>query len=140
MKNDFPRIIVTPEIRCKMIEIARKFRKEATEEEKILWGALHGKKLDGIKFRRQQPVGYFVVDFYSSALRLVVEVDDSIHDLQNEIDKSRQDILEELGLTVFRIKTEIVEQNLPVELDLIRGKIQEIKQSPNFPSPHVGEG
>lgn len=123
-----------------MVEIAREFRKEPTEGEKILWGALRGKKLDSIKFRRQQPVGYFVVDFYSSAFRLVVEVDGPIHDQQIEIDRARQDILEVLGLTVFRIKTEIPESNLPLALNMIRMKIQELKQNPNVPSPRVGEG
>ena len=57
MKNDFPRIVVPPEIRRRMVEIAREFRKEPTKSEAILWEALRGKKLDGIKFRRQQPVG-----------------------------------------------------------------------------------
>src|SRR5215475_14071995 len=90
MKNNFPRIVVPPEIRRKMIEIAREFRKEPTEGEKILWEALRGKKLDGIKFRRQQPVGYFVVDFYASAFRLVVEVDGPIRDQQVEADQARQ--------------------------------------------------
>ena len=140
MKNEYPRIHVPPEIKRKMIEIARQFRKEPTEGERILWGALHGKKLDGIKFRRQQPVGYFVVDFYSSAYRLVVEVDDAIHDQQIEVDRARQDILEVLGLTVFRIKTEIPERNLPLAPNMIRKKIQELNQNPEIPSPPVGEG
>ena len=111
MKNDFPRIVVPPEIRSKMIEIAREFRKEPTKSEAILWEALRGKKLDGIKFRRQQPVGYFVVDFYNSAYRLVVEVDGPIHDNQVEADRARQDILEILGLNVLRVKSETVEMN-----------------------------
>jgi len=140
MKNDLPRLAVSPEVRRKMVEIAREFRREPTEGEKILWSALRGKKLDGIKFRRQQPVGYFVVDFYASAFRLVIEVDGSIHDQQIEADKARQHILEELGLIVFRIKTEIVEKSLPVALALIRSKIRELKQDSNFPSPLVGEG
>ncbi len=140
MKNDFPRIHVPPEIKRKMIEIAREFRKEPTEGEKVLWQALRGKKLDGIKFRRQQPIGYFVVDFYTSVYRLIVEVDGPIHDHQEKADRARQDILEVLGLTVFRIKTEIPERNLPLALNMIRSKIQEIKQNPEIPSPQVGEG
>ena len=80
MQNDFPRLAIPPEIRRKMTEIAREFRKEPTKSEEIFWQALRGKKLDGIKFRRQQPVGYFVVDFYSSVFRLVIEVDGSVHD------------------------------------------------------------
>jgi len=138
MKNDFPRINVPPEVRHKMVEIAREFRKEPTPSEKILWQALRGKKLDGIKFRRQQPVGYFVVDFYNSEYRLVIEVDGPIHELQKEADEARQEILEVLGLVVLRIKSEVVEKNLPFALDIIRKKIQNIKQ--NIPSPLMGEG
>jgi very-short-patch-repair endonuclease len=140
MKNDFPRIVIHPEVKRKMIEIAREFRKEPTEGEKILWNALRGKKLDGIKFRRQQPVGYFIVDFYASAFRLVVEVDGPIHERQMEADKARQDILEELGLIVFRIKTETPEKNLHIALDMIRKRIQEIKQKQYSSSPFMGEG
>ncbi len=141
MKNDFPRIYVPPSFKRKMVEIAREFRKESTQGEKILWKALRGKKLDGIKFRRQQPVGYFVVDFFASAFRLVVEVDGPIHQQQVEVDKARQDILEELGLVVFRRdKTETVEQSLPTALALIRGKIQQLQQKPDFLSSFMGEG
>jgi len=140
MKNNFPRIVVSPEIRRKMIEIAREFRKEPTKGEKILWSALRGKKLDGVKFRRQQPVGYFVVDFYTSEYRLVIEVDGLIHDQQIEADKSRQDVLEALGLTVLRMKTDIPEKNLSLALEQIRTKIREIRQNPIIPSPLMGEG
>jgi very-short-patch-repair endonuclease len=138
VKNNFPRVKIPPELKRKMVEIAREFRKEPTEGERILLGALRGKQLDGIKFRRQQPIGYFVVDFYNSAFRLVVEVDGPIHHQQVEADKARQEILEVLGLTVLRIKTEIPEKNLPLALTMIRTKIQEIKTF--VPSPHVGEG
>jgi very-short-patch-repair endonuclease len=137
MKNDFPRMVVAPEIQRKMIELAREFRKEPTPSEDLLWQALRGKKLDGIKFRRQQPVGYFVVDFYNSVYRLVVEVDGLIHESQKEADASRQQILEELGLNVLRIKAEVVENNLPMTLNLIRDRIQKIQDSP---SPFMGEG
>jgi very-short-patch-repair endonuclease len=123
-----------------MIEIAREFRKEPTLGEKILWNALRCKKLDGIKFRRQQPIGYFVVDFYNSVYRLVIEVDGPIHNDQRDMDKARQEILEALGLVVVRIKTEIVEKNLPMTLELIRTSIREIKKHQNFPSPYMGEG
>ncbi len=142
MKNDFPRINVTPEIRRRMLEIAREFRKAPTKGEKILWESLRGKKLDGNKFRRQQPVGYFVVDFYNSTYRLVVEVDGPIHDFQKEADRARQEILEELGLAVLRIKSEVVEKNLPTALALIRDSIRTIGQSnvQNIPCPLMGEG
>jgi len=66
MKNNYPRLHDNPQLCRRMMEIARDFRKEPTKSEAILWQALRGKKLDGIKFRRQQPVGPFVVDFYNS--------------------------------------------------------------------------
>jgi len=142
MKNDFPRIHVSPEIRRKMVEIAREFRKEPTQGEKILWESLRGKKLDGIKFRRQQPVGYFVVDFYSSVYRLVVEVDGPIHELQKEADRARQEVLETLGLVVLRIKSEVIENNLSRALNLIRDVIRTINQNKiqDIHSPFMGEG
>lgn len=141
MKNDFPRLNASPEIRRKMLEIARQFRKEPTKSEATLWQALRGKKLDGLKFRRQQPIGNFIVDFYNSAYRLVVEVDGSVHDSQVEIDHVRQEILEQLGLKVLRVKAEEVEKNLPSVLDKIRSKIKELNIDTNeFPSPFFGEG
>jgi very-short-patch-repair endonuclease len=133
MKNDFPRLEVSPEIQRKMLELAREFRKGPTPSEDILWQALRGKKLDGIKFRRQQPIGYFVVDFYNSTYRLVVEVDGPIHDNQIDADRARQDILEILGLNVLRIKSETVEKNLPRALGEICAKIEELKIKANQP-------
>jgi very-short-patch-repair endonuclease len=141
MKNNFPRLEISTELRRKMIEIARESRKAPTASEHILWQALRGEKLDGIKFRRQQPVGSFIVDFYNSVYRLVVEVDGSIHENQFEVDKSRQEILEALGFNVLRIKAEIVEKDLPTALEMIRAKIREIKPHENvFPSTVLGEG
>ncbi|MBI4761126.1 MAG: endonuclease domain-containing protein [Chloroflexi bacterium] len=124
-----------------MIEVARQFRKEPTRSEAMLWQALRGKKLDGIKFRRQQPIGNFVVDFYNSVYRLVVEVDGSVHDSQIELDRERQTILEQLGLNVLRVKSEDVEKNLSSVLETIRSKINELKmKTSKSPSPLVGEG
>ena len=141
MKNDFPRLDVSPDLRRRMTEIAREFRKEPTQSEHILWQALRGKRLDGVKFRRQQPVGLFVVNFYNSVYRLVIEIDGPIHELQKEADEARQEILEMLGLHVMRIISETVEKNLPVALDMIRAKIEEIKIIDNAsPSPVLGEG
>ncbi len=141
MQNDFPCLAIPPEVRRKMTEIAREFRKEPTKSEAILWQALRGKKLDGVKFRRQQPVGYFVVDFYNSVYRLVVEVDGLIHDNQVEADRARQDILELVGLNVLRIKAETIEKSLPVAFGEIRAKIEELKiKTSKSPSPLVGEG
>jgi very-short-patch-repair endonuclease len=141
MKNEFPRLEVSESVRRKMVEVARQFRKEATESERILWQALRGKKLDGLKFRRQQPIGLFVVDFYNSAYRLVIEVDGQIHDFQKKADHERQAILEMLGLNILRIKAELVERDINAALEMIRTKIRELEAiKANSPSPTLGEG
>ena len=106
----------------------------------MLWKVLRKQQIRGYKFRRQHPYGNYVLDFVCLEARLVIEVDGPIHNQQQQIDKARQDILEELGLTVFRINTEIAEKNLPIALDMIRHRVQEIKQNLHFSSPLVGEG
>lgn len=123
MKTDYPRLEISVDLRRKMVEVAREFRKEPTPSEDILWQSLRGKKLDGIKFRRQQPIGPFVVDFYAPALRLVVEVDGLIHEYQQEADQARQALLEQLGLVIIHLSADEVEHSLPLVLNKIRAKI-----------------
>jgi len=141
MKKDFPHKKVPSGIKRKTLEVARQFRREPTRSEHLLWQALRGKKLEGVKFRRQQPIGNFVVDFYNSTYRLVIEVDGSVHNKQLEYDQARQDILEEMGLNVLRVKAEVVEKNIAQVLGEIRRKIDELKyKGTAFPSPFIGEG
>jgi very-short-patch-repair endonuclease len=141
MKNDFPKLEVAESLRRKMVEVARQFRKEPTKSEGLLWQALRGKKLDGLKFRRQQPIGPFVVDFYNSKYQLVIEVDGPIHDHQKHTDQERQAMLEMLGLNVLRIKAEFVEKDMDAALEMIRANIRELNsRSANSPSPALGEG
>ncbi|MEJ0064477.1 MAG: endonuclease domain-containing protein [Caulobacteraceae bacterium] len=56
-------------------------RKNLTPPEARLWQALRGRALDGLKFRRQHPIGPFILDFYCVSARLAVEVDGSVHTL-----------------------------------------------------------
>jgi cyclase len=64
-----------------IFERADGLRKNPTEEEKILWERLKAKKL-GVKFRRQHPIWNYIADFYCHELKLVIEVDGSIHDVK----------------------------------------------------------
>jgi very-short-patch-repair endonuclease len=125
---------ISEELRRKMVEVARKLRKEATPSEELLWQALRGKQFAGIKFRRQQPIGPFVVDFYASSQRLVVEVDGLIHQTQVEADRERQALLESLGLSVLRLTAQQVENDLPSAIQIIQNALL------TPPSPLVGEG
>ena len=79
-------------------------RKNPTQAEKLLWQKLRAKQVAGLRFRRQHPIGSFIVDFYCAESRLVIEVDGLIHDRPgyDEHDIQRQEFLEGLGLRVIR--------------------------------------
>ncbi len=85
-------------------------RKRPTRAEMMLWQRLRGKRMRGHKFRRQQPLGRFIVDFYCRQAQLVVEVDGvSHHSTEAAIyDGQRTRFLEELGLSVLRFSNEQV--------------------------------
>lgn len=129
-KDDFQRIEISGFARYKILQAAREQRKNPTESEQILWESLRGKRLDGVKFRRQQPIGPFIADFYSSAYRLVVEVDGGIHQFQRREDAARDEMMKELGLNILRIPAELVENDLDSALDKIRAKIKELSVIP----------
>ncbi|HEX6909614.1 MAG TPA: endonuclease domain-containing protein [Longimicrobium sp.] len=93
-------------------EAARSMRSQPTRAEEVLWGALQKKQVAGLKFRRQHPVGRFVLDFYCPSLRLVVEVDGEVHDAQQERDIERTRVLETHGYRVLRFRNEEVLRDL----------------------------
>jgi very-short-patch-repair endonuclease len=128
---------ISPALKNKMTEVARQFRKEPTPSENILWQALRGRKLEGRKFRRQQPIGAFVVDFFCGAERLIVEVDGGVHDSRQAADQQRQELLESLGLRVVRVPSKLVETSLDEALAGVR---QTFSPHPLTPSPKLGEG
>jgi len=103
-----------------MQEVARQLRRESTRSEAILWEVLRNRKLEGRKFRRQHPIGTFVVDFFCKEEALIVEVDGPIHEHQKDLDRQRQELLESLGLRFVRLSSHLVETNLPLALEQIR--------------------
>ena len=104
-----------------LVELARKFRKEQTEPETILWEQLRNRKLHGLKFKRQHRIGHFIVDFYCSELKRVVEVEGGIHEKpdQKEYDALRFEELKTRGLKILRLKNEEVLNNLNAVLKQI---------------------
>jgi very-short-patch-repair endonuclease len=86
---------------------ARELRKNLTVSEWRMWCHLKGRQMDGWKFRRQAPIGPYVVDFVCFAARLVVELDgDSHDDVQFDYDERRQAWLESQGFKVLRLSSE----------------------------------
>ena len=82
-------------------ERARRLRTNATDAERRLWSALRGRQLGGHKFRRQVPLGGFIVDFVCLERRLIVEVDGGHHSEQNE-DANRADWLRSQNFRLVR--------------------------------------
>ena len=104
----------------KIEKAARRLRRNMTPAEKRLWSALKNKQLAGLRFRRQHPVGNYILDFYCPSCKLVVEVDGEIHSDRLEYDDARTCKLAEYGYTVLRFSNERVMKDLPQILAEIR--------------------
>ncbi|MBX3662129.1 MAG: endonuclease domain-containing protein [Burkholderiales bacterium] len=81
---------------------ARKLRKSETDAERKIWQQLHSRNLKGSKFRRQHPVGPYVVDFICINEKLIIELDGSQHQKQQGYDAERTAYLEQAGYRVLR--------------------------------------
>jgi leucyl-tRNA synthetase len=95
--------------------LARSLRRDSTLSEKLLWKVLRGRSVVGYKFLRQHPVfhridknciEFYIVDFYCSELKLIIELDGPIHEYQIEQDKERELKLKSRGFFILRIKNE----------------------------------
>jgi very-short-patch-repair endonuclease len=91
---------------------ARATRNNPTEAERILWQHLRLRQLGGHKFRRQQSLGEFIVDFVCLEKRLVVEVDGGQHSLRVAYDEQRTKWIEQQGFRVLRFWNNEVLQNV----------------------------
>lgn len=86
----------------KLKALSRELRKNGNLAAVLLWNQLKGGRLRGLQFMRQKPIGDFIVDFFCSRLKLVIEIDGRSSDLKPEGDRLRQEWLESLGLRVLR--------------------------------------
>ncbi len=107
------------------VENARRLRKDTTDAERKLWSALRHKQLDGLKFRRQVPIGDFVADFASLSARLIVEVDGGQHDTEREKDAARTAWLSSRGYRVIRFWNNDVLANLEGVVRTIRAALHD---------------
>lgn len=94
----------------KTFKNARALRKNQTVAEKLFWKIVSNRKILGFKFRRQHPIGKYIVDFYCHEVLLVVELDGDVHDLERikNYDERREAELKKLGLTITRFTNEEV--------------------------------
>lgn len=85
---------------------ARQLRQAATSAEERAWDLLRGRRFHGWKFRRQQVICGFIVDFYCAEHRVALELDGPIHASRQEYDEARTSILEQRGVRVLRLRNE----------------------------------
>jgi very-short-patch-repair endonuclease len=110
-----------------LVERARVLRKNMTKAEIILWSRIRSKKINGYKFRRQQPLLDYIVDFYCDELKLIIEVDGEIHSFSERIsyDRKRDNILKINGYHIIRLSNLEVETELNSTISKITSFISE---------------
>jgi len=109
---------------------AKALRKRETFAEKLLWSRLRNNQLK-YHFRRQHPLSDYVVDFYCEMLKLVIEVDGSIHadPIIAMEDKNKEEFLISYGLEVIRFTNEVIINDVDSVVELIKNKIASIEAS-----------
>ena len=130
-------------------DLARRLRRELTDPERLLWGQLRAHRQDGLAFRRQAPMGPYVVDFACHAARLVIELDGGGHSWANRSsrDATRDAWLADRGYRVLRFWNDEVVRNLHGVVETILAAAAERLLAvttrggpPSLPSPARGEG
>jgi very-short-patch-repair endonuclease len=121
---------------------ARSLRRNLTDAERIVWYGVRAHRLNGTSFRRQAPIGPYIVDFVSHAAKLIVEIDGGQHfeDAQEKRDARRTHFLERKGYHVLRFSNLDVMSNRSGVLESIAEAVQAAR-APSPPSPaSAGEG
>jgi very-short-patch-repair endonuclease len=113
---------------------ARVLRRSQTHTETVVWRALRGRGLDGVKFVHQEPIGPYFADFVCRDKKLVVEIDGATHSTEEELrnDARRTEFLRGNGYRVVRFSNEDVYRNLDGVLDTIYAALNE--SDPKGPS------
>src|SRR5262249_23758608 len=79
-----------------------KLRRAQTDAERRMWMLLRDRRISGVKFRRQHPIGAYVVDFFCAEARLIIEIDGGHHASNQDADVARSRVLEAAGYRVLR--------------------------------------
>ncbi len=109
---------------------AKELRERMTPSEQVLWEKLRANRLNGLHFRRQHPISKYIVDFYCHQFQLVIELDGEVHQEkdQQELDKGREEDLQNLGLNILRFSNQDVLYETQMVLTTILNEIEKIKK------------
>ena len=142
----------------KILSFARELRTNQTDAEDLIWEIVRAKRFLGIKFRRQHPVGNYIVDFYCDSLKLAIELDGSQHAENVNYDEKRTTELSRQGIEVLRFWNNDVLANTESVLEAVFQKVTKLNPalldslihplspspphspSPLAPLPQAGEG
>jgi len=121
--------------------LARQFRREQTDAEKAIWAILRRKQISGFKFRRQEPIGPYIVDFVSFQKRLIIEIDGGQHgEIQEHMrDEARSAFLRSRGYKVMRFWNNDVLANREAVAESIRAAVERDDAPSPSSSPVKGE-
>ncbi|WP_426271118.1 endonuclease domain-containing protein [Dyella kyungheensis] len=120
-------------------QFAKALRKNMTDAEQLLWRHLRAHRLGDQKFRRQQPIGLYIVDFVHFGARLVIEADGGQHN--DSLDDAVRDAwLRNQGFTVLRFWNSDILQNIEEVLEAILKELAKSDPLSPSPSPARGEG
>ena len=110
-----------------LLTFARELRQNQTEAEKTIWGKLKGKQIEDVKFRRQQPIGPYIVDFVCFKRRIIIEIDGGQHTEKKvrRKDEERRLWLEERGYKILRFWDNEVLKNIDGVLQIIKGVLEQ---------------
>ncbi len=104
---------------------AREMRKKMPDAEQLLWHLIRNRRMAGAKFRRQHPVGRYILDFYCVEKRLAIELDGGQHIEQQSYDRDRDEYLEHQGIEVLRFWNNQMLLETEAVLEVIYSKINE---------------
>ena len=113
----------------KLKQRARDLRNNSTLAEVLLWNQLKGRKLRNYQFMRQKSIGEYIVDFFCSKLKFVIEIDGNSHQDKYAYDMKRQRYLESIGLYVLRFNDLEVKNDMPNVLSAIEGYVVEFEDT-----------
>ena len=124
------------------IRRARRLRKSPTRAEEFFWSLVRDRALDGLRFRRQVPIGSYVVDFACLSARLIIEADGGVHALRTFDDAKRDAWLRSQGFEVLRFPNAEI---LGRPNDVLAAVRRAVGKPPSErlrrpPSPEMGEG
>ena len=121
-------------------ERARALRRAMTEAERCLWQQLRAHRFMGLKFKRQKPLGRYIVDFVCLEIGLIIELDGGQHAQQQAYDQRRDRCLEGQGFTVMRFWNHEVLLHMDAVLEQVRLWVEQQQPSPPTPLLPAGEG